>query len=418
MNPVKSDTPVRRASLFRSLFFSVYVPSLLFAFGQGLLIPVLPLYVKSFNIGYGLIGLVLAGEGFGMLVADIPAGAVLRKLNTKYSMILAVIGIALANLLLFWANTILMVFVLRVASGIFGSLWHISRHTHLVHAVSPERRGRAISVFGGIMRIGTFAGPVVGGFVASLAGMRVPFLVFAAIAALNGVLLVFFLGKDDIRIRGKSTGQPAGAAEGVILSSTVLQVIRLFYRRFLTAGTGQLFAQMIRSARRIIIPLFAAEALGLNAQSIGTILSISAAVDMTLFYPAGWIMDNFGRKYAVVTSILGLVIGTALIPFTGGYTGLLLVGLFIGFSNGIGSGTMITLGADLAPPEAREEFISIWQLIGDAGQAGAPLVVGWVADLFALSSSPWVIAGIGLAGALMFAFGVRETLVKEQPQFT
>ena len=175
--------------------------------------------------------------------------------------------------------------------------------------------------------------------------------------------------------------------------------------------------QLIRMApRQIILPLFAAQSLGLDIQSIGIILSVSSAVDMTLFYPAGWIMDRLGRKYAIVTSIVGLVVGTALIPMASSYNGLMLVGLLIGFSNGLGSGTMMTLGADLAPPNVRAEFISLWRVVGDIGATSAPLIVGWVADTFLLSAAPGVIAGIGLAGALIFAFGVPETLKAEPPK--
>jgi hypothetical protein len=51
--------------------------------------------------------------------------------------------------------------------------------------------------------------------------------------------------------------------------------------------------------------------------------------------------------------------------------------------------------------------------VGDIGATSAPLIVGWVADIFLLSATPGVIAGIGLAGAFVFAFGVPETLRKQ-----
>ena len=56
------------------LILPVYLPSLILAFCRGIILPILPLYAKSFGISYGLIGLVLAGEGIGTLAADIPSG--------------------------------------------------------------------------------------------------------------------------------------------------------------------------------------------------------------------------------------------------------------------------------------------------------------------------------------------------------
>ncbi|MCB0139017.1 MAG: MFS transporter, partial [Caldilineaceae bacterium] len=62
--------------------------------------------------------------------------------------------------------------------------------------------------------------------------------------------------------------------------------------------------------------LYGADMLGLDVQTIGWIVSISSFVDMSLFYPAGFIMDRFGRKFAYVPCFLIQGIGMALIPFT------------------------------------------------------------------------------------------------------
>ena len=89
--------------------------------------------------------------------------------------------------------------------------------------------------------------------------------------------------------------------------------------------------------------------------------------------------------------------------------GLLLATSLIGLSNGLGSGSMMTLGADLAPREAMGEFLGVWRLIGDVGHSGSPLVVGYVADMMDLPSAARVMAGIGILAAGTFAFLVPET---------
>ena len=63
------------------LILPVYVPTLILAFCRGMLVPILPLYARSFDVSYGLVGLVLAAEGLGTLAADIPAGLLLRRIG-------------------------------------------------------------------------------------------------------------------------------------------------------------------------------------------------------------------------------------------------------------------------------------------------------------------------------------------------
>ena len=176
------------------------------------------------------------------------------------------------------------------------------------------------------------------------------------------------------------------------------------YRILASAGTAQIFGQMIRAGRTIVIPLFAAEVLGLAVDQIGLIVSISVAVDFSLFVVAGWLMDRVGRKFAIVPCFGIQALGMALVPFATSYSELLFAAVVIGIGNGLGSGSMMTLGADLSPSRSRGEFLGVWRLIGDMGHTSAPLVVGVVADLLVLSSAIWVIAASGLAAASIFLF--------------
>jgi MFS family permease len=187
--------------------------------------------------------------------------------------------------------------------------------------------------------------------------------------------------------------------------------MRTYWRDLSAAGVAQIFAQMVRTGRLLIIPLFAANELGLGAAQIGLIMSISSVIEVVMFFPAGVLMDRFGRKTASVPCFAIMAIGMALIPLTSGFVGLLLVSCFIGVGNGLGSGSMMTLGADLAPPEATGEFLGIWRLIGDSGGFLGPIVVGVVAGLLSLQGSAWALSVVGVLAALSLALLVRETRV-------
>jgi MFS family permease len=182
------------------------------------------------------------------------------------------------------------------------------------------------------------------------------------------------------------------------------------WKELSTAGSAQVFAQMIRAGRRIVVPLYGKDALGLDVAAIGSIVSISSAVDMSLFIPAGILMDKLGRKFAAVPSFVVMAIGMALIPLSTNYVGLLFATCVIGFGNGLGSGTMMTLGADLAPRQATGEFLGVWRLIGDVGATSGPLVVGGIADVVGLGPAAFGLAGMGVLAATTLLLFVRETL--------
>ena len=399
-------TTLRRRIRNDPLILPFYLPALIVAIANGMLVPVVPLYAASFGVSYGSIGLLLAGEALGALLSDIPAGMLIRRGGTRRAMLLGLLCTVLATAALFWAGSVAEALIYRLLAGIGMALLSVSRHAYVAGMTAVANRGRAISLFGGTMRIGRFAGPAIGGTFAAALGLRAAFVLASGAYAVALVVVALFLHPEQ-------AASEAGAPKPAPRRTTILSDLRKRYRLLATAGAAQILAMAIRAGRRTIIPLYAADVIGLDVRAIGYIVSISSAVDMSLFYPAGLIMDRLGRKYAIVPSFLIQALGMALVPFTATFAGLLAVSVLMGFGNGLGSGTMMTLGADLAPEGARGEFLGVWRLIGDIGITGGPLAVGGVADLFALHMSAWVVAGIGLAAGLVFGLLVPETLNRQ-----
>lgn len=401
------DKSAETSTDFRALLLSFYLPALMVTLGQGLLVPILPLYAVDFNISYGLIGLVLAGEAIGTLIADVPTGMLQRRFGNKQIMMMGILVKALSVFLLFFAPTIWAALLLRLVAGFGRSMYTISAHVYVTNHVGLGQRGKAISMYGGTHRLGGFIGPAIGGITAGLLGLRAVFICVGLVTAVGLILVALFT------INGKGEKRKRNADDERDLH--IRSVLSSNYRILASAGSAQIFGQMIRAGRTIVIPLFAAEVLGLAFDQIGLIVSLSVAVDFSLFVVAGWLMDRFGRKFAIVPCFGIQALGMALVPFATNDTSLLLAAVLIGIGNGLGSGSMMTLGADLSPSRSRGEFLGVWRLIGDMGHAGAPLVVGVVADLLVLSSAIWVIAGSGLAAASIFLFFVPETLRRKSP---
>jgi MFS family permease len=97
-----ADRPV---PAYRSpLLVAVYVPTLLLAFAEGLLIAVLPLYAASFGVGYGLVGFASSAAAIGTLLTDVPAGAVLGRTGLRPTMIAGSGLVALSTFGLVWST--------------------------------------------------------------------------------------------------------------------------------------------------------------------------------------------------------------------------------------------------------------------------------------------------------------------------
>jgi MFS family permease len=168
----------------------------------------------------------------------------------------------------------------------------------------------------------------------------------------------------------------------------------------------------LRATRQIILPLWA-DHIGLDAAAIGLVFSISLGIEMLLFYPAGSLMDRWGRKWVALPCLGLMAAGMLLLPLTGAFWSISAVGVVMGIGNGLGSGINMTMGADFSPPLGRANFLGAWRLFGDLGTAGGPIVLSAATAVVALSGAAVVLGALGMAGAALILWRVPETLRRE-----
>ena len=94
------------------------------------------------------------------------------------------------------------------------------------------------------------------------------------------------------------------------------------------------------------------------------------------------------------------------LPLTSGALSLTIVAMVMSFGNGIGSGIMMTLGADAAPPIGRIKFLGIWRVLSDSGNAAGPVLMSVVASAFTLAIGIVSIGSVGLLAATALAIWV------------
>jgi MFS family permease len=392
----------RSNAAFRSpLLVAVYLPTLLLAFASGLLVAILPLYAAGFGVGYGLVGFATSAAAIGTLLTDVPAGALLGRVGLRPAMIAGSGLVTISTLALVWSNQFPGLVALRFLAGIGAALWALSRHAYIAEAIPIAQRGKALSMFGGINRIGIFAGPAVGGILTDLVGIQATFGLSAVLSGMALVVSALLL---------KEIGAPRATTAALSRWRMVGRGLRTNAAEMSAAAVAQTLGQMIRAGRFLIIPLWGAR-IGLDAAQIGTIVTLGAVIDVSMFIPAGMVMDRFGRKVAAVPSFTLMAIGIGLIPFTYDFVTLMLAAMVVGLGNGLSSGLMMTLGADLAPRGATGEFLGIWRLIGDVGAVMGPIAVGLVAASIGLSGGAWVLAVAGALAVFTLAVLVQETRV-------
>jgi MFS family permease len=395
----------------RSVALAAFLPTLLFSIGEGAIIPLIPLVASNLGASLAVAGLIAAMTMVGELVGDIPSGWVVSRIGERNSMIGAALVTVLAVIVCILAPNPLVlgvgVFVVGLATAVFA----LGRQAFMTSYVPLQYRARALSTLGGIFRAGWFVGPfLAAGTIQLTGGTQAVFWIFAA-ACLGSATMLLLLpdpastfGPSRRAHRPDGTPLSAGEEFAAEASHGLFRTIRNNLGVLARMGTGAGLVAAVRSSRTVILPLWGVS-IGVDAPAIALIIGIGGAIDFALFYVSGQIMDRFGRVWSALPSMTGLGVGFVALAFTHDLPGnvfwFIAVTMFLALANGIGSGMLMTLGADLAPKGNPAPFLGAWRFTGDLGGAAAPLAVSGLIALASLSVASGVIGALGLIGALM-----------------
>jgi MFS family permease len=155
--------------------------------------------------------------------------------------------------------------------------------------------------------------------------------------------------------------------------------------------------------------VLARDRLALGTDRIGFGLAVASIVGLALAYPAGVLVDRYGRKSVIVptTAAAGL---SMLVFMTATSYAWFLVGCVVwSVAVGVSGAAPAAYAADVAPSGANAAAMSTYRMLADLGYVVGPVLLGILTDLagadVALASS----AAAMLAMAALFAWRAPET---------
>lgn len=380
----------------RGITLGILLPVLVFEIGIGAVLPVVAITATSLGATLPQAGLVVALLAIGQILGDVPAGAVASRLGDRRAMLGAAIAsvVVLAGAAL--ARDLVVLGICLTVLGAINAVFMLARHSYLTETVPVLKRARALSTLAGVQRIGVFIGPFLGAGVMALMGLRAAWWLAVATSLLAAVVVAVV---------------PVVERESVDRLATPLRRVFAEHRHvFATLGMAVVMVGAARGSRQAVLPLWA-EHLGLSPETTSIVFGVSWAVDMLLFYPAGKLMDRRGRLWTAVPSMLVLAAGLALLPLSSSVATITAVAMLIGLGNGMGSGILMTLGADVAPAAVRAQFLGIWRLCQDSGAAAGPLLVSAGAAIGSLAAGIWTTAGVAaLSTAALLRWAPRYSV--------
>ena len=397
-----------------STLLSLILPAMLLGLGRGFTVPVLPALALEFDAGVAAAGLMVIAPMLGSLAVTLPTGYLIDRVGRRRLLVVAPALTSVSAFLVLRAASYPELLAYLSLGGIAQQMWQMSRLAAIADSSAQNRRGRQITGMASAGRLGTLLGPLLGGIIGELLGVRVPFAIYGAAAALAVVPMYFFMPETSptvlARRRGESGNDEPDASWSTLFT---FRIAALFLAQYLAnAGRGGAIGH------GGVFLIFAAYTFGTGPAALGLIGTVVGILGIPIMLASGQVMDRFGRKRQIVPAAAVVGTGLALMAATAaagwGFTVFVVAFVWINLGVSAMAGSMQTLGADVAPPGARGRFFGVIRLVAGAGSLTNPAAfsvsTAVVAGSAGFATAFGIMSGAALLTALVVGALVRETL--------
>lgn len=371
--------------------------------GFGTIVPVIALYARSFDVSQSAIGLAIAAYGLARFLVAVPAGQIADRSGRRAALATGGVVTAVGNLLCAYAPTFPAFVAARFVAGAGATLVLTTGLIVVADIATPAQRGRAMAIYQGVFLFAVGVGPFPGGLLAAHFGLRAPFLVYA-VAGVVGAILAWLVIPE--------TGRTRATTADTTPALPFLSQIRLFMGR-----TGFVLVSLVSFTNAVartgglfnVIPVLARDRLGLSTDRLGFGLALASLTGLVLTYPAGMLVDRYGRKAVIVPSTV--ISGIALLMFlrAPSYAWFLAACVVWSIAMGVSGAAPAAYAADVAPPGMNAAAMSTFRMLSDLGYVVGPIVLGLAADAVGTSATLATTAALLVIVGAVFLRWAPET---------
>lgn len=360
--------------------------ALLVAIGFGVMVPVLPVFARSFSVSQFQVGAVISAFALARLAMGPFCGRLNRAIGERVALGSGIGIVALSTVGAGLSQSYLQLLVLRGVGGIGSAMFSVAAMSLLLASVGPQLRGRASALYSGGFLIGGMAGPAVGGLLAAIS-IRAPFFFYAATLVLAGGAGLALLSRRTVTPADKT-------GEAVLALADVWR--RPGYR--LACAANFTTGWQAQGARSTLVPLLVVEVLDRPTSWTGLAFAVAAIVQAVLLQPAGRLVDTWGRRPMLAAGLVMCAASSALIPFAPNMAWLVVSLCVFGAGSAVMSTAPTAMVGD-ATAGTGGTPVAVFQMASDLGSIIGPLAVGALADHYPLPIA------FGIGAALMAVLG-------------
>lgn len=390
-------------------FWLLFWGMLLSAAGGSMIWPFLTIYMRQrLAIPLTSVTLLLTLNSTMGLAATTVTGPLVDRFGRKGVMLVSLIATSLSLVLMGVASTLLLWVILIIINGAFGPLYRVGSDSMVADLIEPERRPGAYALLRMGSNLGVAIGPSLGGFIVSVSYL-LAFSIAAGAQFAFALLILFFVAETLSRVALGT--RPAGQRQPESGYGPVLRD-----RTFLTFCGVYTLAGMAYSLMMVLLPVYAKENFGVPENQYGLIMATNATMVVLFQYGITRVTERYHHLPVLAIGSLFYALGVGSVALGSSFPAFLVSMVVLTIGEMIMIPTSTALTANLAPPDMRGRYMSVYGLTWGIGFGIGPVLGGFLNDNIAPVAIWYAGLMMGLAATLGFALLARARRFAAEPE--
>ncbi len=361
--------------------------------GFGIVIPLLPFYVETFQAGPTALGILVASFSLMQFVFSPILGRLSDKAGRKPVLVISIL-ISMTSFIFFtFANSFNMLFLSRIVAGMATET--AVAQAYIADTTSERERATGMGIVGAALGAGFIVGPALGGLL-SVYGFSAPGYAAVALTLLNLLFVLFFLPEStrNKSISPQITTNQVRYSGGLVnalskpLMGTVLTILFIVTLAFSTIP--------------VIIPMLGIRFFGFGTIEMSYFFMYIGLVQIVL---QGFLMRRITKKVSeeklMVFGPLLMMFGMFLMPLIPNVAVFLASMTMISSGNGIMRTVVPSFISKRAPAKEQGGVLGLTQSVSTIARVPGPLVGGSLFE-FSGPAAPFLLGGT----LLLFSFSL------------
>lgn len=356
------------------------------------------LMASDFHLDRAQSGFLMSSFFYGFIGFLFISGIIADKLSGKPVLILGLVIFSLATMSTGIAGSLTSLLFYRVMTGIGEGVFWPAASLEVANVTTEKQRTTVMSLYWMGYPIGGFLGTWLGAMLGPVFGWRVVFYVAGSMGLL--VALAYFILVKPTEKKTHQVHKKSLPLKQLFRNPSVL-LMALYYFLLLSGWWIVL----------LWAPTFLMNVKHLSISVAGTIASLLGLAGAMGGFLIGRLCDkgNFNRKRAILIGItlLSSLLMAAMVLNMPVYAVIVVI-LLLGFLGYPVTPLVISFTAELVPQELRGSAIGFVMNIGMAAGGISPVLAGYFADIYSLSTVWWVAACVMVFSSMML-LGVQKS---------